>query len=144
MTVKVRERLRTGGYAFCLRNFANPDMLGHAGGLDAGVKAVETVDRGLEKIAEAVLEHGGTLLVTADHGNIEQMRDSASGRPHTAHTLNKVPLVLACGDDAGALGDGSLADVAPTVLAILGLEKPAEMTGRSLLGVAESGRRAAG
>ena len=136
--------LEAGDSDLVVVNYANADMVGHTGDMAAAKRAVATLDHCLGRVEAAAAAAGGVLLVTADHGNIEQMRDSASGQPHTAHTLNKVPLVLACGDDAGALADGSLADVAPTVLAILGLEKPAEMTGRSLLAVAEPGRRAAG
>jgi 2,3-bisphosphoglycerate-independent phosphoglycerate mutase len=134
LTEKVLERIRTGEYAFILLNFANPDMLGHTGVLDAAVKAVETVDRGLEKIAEAVLEHGGTLLVTADHGNCEQMVDPSTGGPHTAHTTNPVPLWWISRDSEGRrLRDGGLADLAPTVLDLLKIPVPDEMTGHSLI-----------
>lgn len=115
-------------------NFANPDMVGHTGSLPAAIRAVETVDGCLGRLAEAVRRKGGALLVTADHGNCEMMRDPVTGGPHTAHTLNRVPILLACGP-AGvrALADGRLADVAPTLLALLGLPQPEEMTGRSLL-----------
>jgi 2,3-bisphosphoglycerate-independent phosphoglycerate mutase len=115
-------------------NFANPDMVGHTGSLPAAIKAVETVDGCLGRLAEAVRRKGGALLVTADHGNCEMMRDPVTGGPHTAHTLNRVPILLA-GGPAGtrSLADGRLADVAPTLLALLGLPQPEEMTGRSLL-----------
>lgn len=115
-------------------NFANPDMVGHTGSLPAAIRAVETVDGCLGRLAEAVRRKGGALLVTADHGNCEMMRDPATGGPHTAHTLNRVPILLA-GGPAGvrSLADGRLADVAPTLLALLGLPQPEEMTGRSLL-----------
>jgi 2,3-bisphosphoglycerate-independent phosphoglycerate mutase len=115
-------------------NFANTDMVGHTGDIGAAVKAVETVDRCLGRLAEAVTRAGGSLLITADHGNAEMMRDPATGQPHTAHTLNPVPLVLV-NPPAGVtgLGEGRLADIAPTLLQLLGLRQPSAMTGRSLL-----------
>jgi 2,3-bisphosphoglycerate-independent phosphoglycerate mutase len=114
-------------------NFANADMVGHTGNIEAAVTAVETVDRCLARIVTAVRDAGGTLLVTADHGNAEQMWDPVAHEPHTAHTCNPVPVILV-GDAKGTqLRDGgSLRDVAPTMLGILGLEKPKEMTGRDL------------
>jgi 2,3-bisphosphoglycerate-independent phosphoglycerate mutase len=115
-------------------NFANPDMVGHTGSLPAAIKAVETVDGCLGRLSDAVRRKGGALLVTADHGNCEMMRDPVTGGPHTAHTLNRVPILLAGGPlKVRSLADGRLADVAPTLLALLGLPQPAEMTGRSLL-----------
>jgi 2,3-bisphosphoglycerate-independent phosphoglycerate mutase len=123
-------------YDLVILNFANPDMVGHTGSLPAAIAAVETVDAGLGRIAEAVAAQGGALLVSADHGNCELMRDPATGGPHTAHTTNPVPVLLA-GAPAGLAGehlrDGRLADIAPTLLALMGLPQPAEMTGRSLL-----------
>ena len=100
--------------------------------LAAAVTAVETVDAGLGAIADAITAMGGALLVTADHGNCEMMRDPVTGGPHTAHTTNPVPIFLV-GGGAAALSDGRLADVAPTLLALMGLPQPAAMTGRSLL-----------
>ncbi len=122
-----------GGGAFDLivLNFANPDMVGHTGKLDAAIRAVECVDTCLGRIAEAVDAAGGCLLVTADHGNCEMMRDPESGGPHTAHTTNPVPVLLAGAGDA-PLHDGRLADIAPTLLALLGLDQPVEMSGSSL------------
>ena len=114
-------------------NFANPDMVGHTGVLAAAIKAVETVDAGLGAIADAVLAQGGALLVTADHGNCEMMRDPQTGGPHTAHTLNPVPVLLAGAAAGTRLRDGILADLAPTLLALLGMAQPAAMTGRSLI-----------
>ena len=109
-------------------------MVGHTGSLPAAIRAVETVDAGLGRIAAAVREAGGALLVTADHGNCELMRDPDTGEPHTAHTTNPVPVLLAGGPGGAQLADGGrLADVAPTLLALLGLPQPAAMTGRSLL-----------
>ncbi len=121
----------SGTYDLIILNFANPDMVGHTGNLDAAVRAVEAVDAGLGRIMDAIEAAGGALLVTADHGNCELMRDPATGGPHTAHTTNPVPVVLM--DGAGTISDGRLADIAPTLLALLGVAQPAEMTGRSLL-----------
>ena len=119
-------------YDLIVLNFANPDMVGHTGNLEAAIRAVETVDAGLGRIEAALLGAGGALVATADHGNCEMMRDPVTGGPHTAHTLNLVPVVLA-GTGAAALRDGRLADLAPTLLAMLGLPTPPLMTGRSLL-----------
>lgn len=132
LTAKAVEAIGTGGYDLIVLNFANPDMVGHTGVLAAAVKAVETVDAGLGAIAEAVERQGGALLVTADHGNCELMLDPETGKPHTAHTTNPVPLMLIGGQGKG-LAEGRLADVAPTLLALMGLTQPAEMTGQSLL-----------
>jgi 2,3-bisphosphoglycerate-independent phosphoglycerate mutase len=121
-------------YAFVLINYANPDMVGHTGVLGAAIKAVETVDSGLDRLAKVVLAKEGSLLVTADHGNCEMMVDPASGEPHTAHTTNPVPVFWVANDTSGRhLRDGSLADIAPTVLDLMGLPQPEEMTGRSLI-----------
>ncbi len=124
--------IRSGDYDLIVLNFANPDMVGHTGSLPAAIKAVEAVDTGLGKIMDAVRAAGGALLVTADHGNCELMRDPVTGGPHTAHTTNPVPVVLM--DGTGPLHDGRLADVAPTLLALMGLPQPESMTGSSLLG----------
>jgi 2,3-bisphosphoglycerate-independent phosphoglycerate mutase len=120
-------------------NFANPDMVGHTGSLEAAIKAVETVDACLGRIAAAIEALGGVLLVIADHGNAEQMFDEATGQPHTAHTTNPVPCILAGYRGNLALRSGGvLADVAPTMVHILGLQKPAEMTGASLLDIKDA------
>ena len=120
---------------FILVNYANGDMVGHTGSLEAAVQAVEIVDAGVGKILDAALAKGGAVVVTADHGNCEQMVDIDSGRPHTAHTTYDVDLIVAADSAKGkTLRDGGrLADVAPTVLALLGVAKPAAMTGDSLL-----------
>ena len=133
LTDKAVEAIRSGRFDLIVLNFANPDMVGHTGSLPAAIRAVETVDAGLGRIAEAVRAAGGALLVTADHGNCELMRDPATGGPHTAHTTNPVPVLLAGGPAGARLADGRLADIAPTLLALLGLPQPAAMTGRSLL-----------
>jgi 2,3-bisphosphoglycerate-independent phosphoglycerate mutase len=122
----------SGQYDLIVLNFANPDMVGHTGSLPAAIKAVEAVDTGLGRIAAAVERQGGALLVTADHGNCELMRDPETGGPHTAHTTNPVPVVL-MGGDARAISNGRLADVAPTLLHLMGLKQPEEMTGTSLI-----------
>jgi 2,3-bisphosphoglycerate-independent phosphoglycerate mutase len=134
VTERVLEQIREGDYAFILMNYANPDMVGHTGVLPAAVKALETIGACLERVADAMLEMGGEMLVTADHGNCELMVDPATGEPHTAHTTNPVPIWWITRDARGrGLRDGGLADVAPTVLELLGLPAPPEMTGRSLL-----------
>jgi 2,3-bisphosphoglycerate-independent phosphoglycerate mutase len=134
LTEELLRRIADGDYGFILVNYANPDMVGHTGVLPAAVKAVETIDACLERVAEAVLARGGSILLTADHGNCEQMIDPGSGGPHTAHTTNPVPLYWIARDPGGRrLRDGTLADLAPTLLELLGLAQPPEMTGRSLL-----------
>ena len=134
VTDTLLERIANRDYAFILLNFANPDMVGHTGVLDAAVKAVETVDRGLEKICEAVLDRGGDVLVTADHGNCELMVQPGTGKPHTAHTSNPVPVWWITADaQRHRLRNGGLSDLAPTVLGLMGIPIPEEMTGRSLI-----------
>ena len=125
-------RIAEGRHDFVLVNYANPDMVGHTGDIPATVAAVETVDACVGRLLDALAQAGGTALITADHGNAEQMLDE-EGRPHTAHTTNPVRLILVRPEGGGALRDGILADVAPTVLDLMGLEQPPEMTGRSLL-----------
>lgn len=124
--------IKTGKYAMIILNFANPDMVGHTGSLAAAIKAVEAVDAGLGKIADAIAAQHGALLVTADHGNCEMMRDPETGGPHTAHTLNPVPVLLAGVPSKVTLHDGILADLAPTLLALLKIPQPGLMTGKSL------------
>ncbi|AUX20547.1 phosphoglyceromutase [Sorangium cellulosum] len=130
---EVTAAVKSGKYDFILVNFANPDMVGHTGILEAAIHAVEAVDTGVGAIADAVREAGGAMLITADHGNCEQMKDE-QGNPHTAHTLNPVPLYYLNQNDPGIelRSGGRICDVAPTMLEILGLPQPAAMTGRSL------------
>ena len=132
LTARAIEAIRSGQQDLIVLNFANPDMVGHTGSLPAAVKAVETVDEALGQIAAAIGEAEGSLLVTADHGNCELMRDPTTGSPHTAHTINPVPIILVSGS-ATMLRDGRLADVAPTLLDLMGVAQPTEMTGQSLL-----------
>lgn len=135
LTEALLARLDRGAHDFVLVNFANADMVGHTGSIPAAVAAVETVDACVGRVLERVADLGGTALVTADHGNAEKMRDD-DGRPFTAHTTYPVRLIL-CEPDGGRsscrLRDGALADVAPTVLQIMGVATPPQMTGRSLL-----------
>lgn len=121
------------GYDLIVTNYANPDMVGHTGDLKAAIKACEAVDVGLGRVLEAVKAAGGAMIVTADHGNCETMVDPDTGGPHTAHTLNPVPVVLYGGPKRAKLRDGRLADLAPTLLELMGLDQPVEMTGKSLL-----------
>ncbi len=134
VTDRLLEALERGEYDFALVNYANPDMVGHTGVIPAGVQAVEVIDACLDRVCAAVLARGGCLLVTADHGNIEQLIDPATGGPHTAHTTNEVPLFWVVADARGRrLRDGSLADIAPTLCELLEIPVPPQMTGRSLL-----------
>ena len=121
------------GYDLIITNFANPDMVGHTGDLQAAIQACEAVDRGLAKVVAALKQAGGAMIVTADHGNCEMMIDPISGGPHTAHTTNPVPVALVGGPDGATLRDGRLSDLAPTLLDLMGLAKPPEMTGKSLI-----------
>ncbi len=146
--VEVTDRLvaaiETARFDLIVVNYANPDMVGHTGVMGAAVQAVEIIDRCLGRLADAVKAAGGVLLVTADHGNIEQMTDPDNGGPYTAHTTNVVPAVLVNAPAGVTLADGRLADIAPTLLPFLGLPQPAAMTGRSLLVPARAaGRRSA-
>ena len=133
VTEEVLKQIESDKYDVIILNFANCDMVGHTGVFEAAVKAVETVDTGMGKVVEAVRAKGGVVLITADHGNADQMRNT-DGSPFTAHTTNPVPLILVDDDYDGRLRDGGvLADFAPTMLEYLGIEKPKEMTGKSLL-----------
>jgi 2,3-bisphosphoglycerate-independent phosphoglycerate mutase len=124
--------LESGGYAFAVVNFANPDMVGHTGSIPAVVQAVETVDECLERVVETVDNLGGSCLITADHGNAEQMLEADGTSPHTAHTTNPVPLVLTARGTSLRKG-GELKDLAPTVLQLLGVDKPVEMNGKPMI-----------
>ena len=132
---KLAQALSTGQYGFVLANFANPDMVGHTGILDAAVKAVKVVDECIGKLWQVCQKMGIAMLITADHGNCEMMTDPITGQPHTAHTLNPVPFILASPDYRGAkLRDkGILADVAPTALQVMGLPQPKEMKGLGMV-----------
>ncbi len=121
------------GYDLIVTNFANPDMVGHTGDLNAAMKACEAVDQGLSKVCAALEKAGGAMIVTADHGNCEMMVDPETGGPHTSHTTNPVPVVLFGGPEGATLRSGRLADLAPTLLDLMGLDLPPEMTGRSLI-----------
>ena len=122
------------GYDLIVTNYANPDMVGHTGDLNAAIKACEVVDQGLGRVLAALENAGGAMIVTADHGNCETMIDPETGGPHTAHTINLVPAVLVGGDANTTLRNGGrLADLAPTLLDLMQLDKPTEMTGESLL-----------
>ncbi len=133
VTDRLVDAIRKQTYDVIILNFANCDMVGHTGFLDAAIKAVETVDECLGRVVEEVKRVNGTILITADHGNSEQMIDYETGDPHTAHTSNPVPLVAVGLKDGVKLKEGRLADLAPTMLDIMGVEKPVEMTGESLL-----------
>lgn len=128
---KCVERIESGSYDVIVLNFANCDMVGHTGVLSAAVKAVETVDECVGKVVDATLKMGGIAMITADHGNAEQM-EQPNGSPMTAHTTNLVPFIL-CGAGSELRRDGKLADIAPTILDVMGLQCPPEMTGKTLI-----------
>jgi 2,3-bisphosphoglycerate-independent phosphoglycerate mutase len=132
LTAKAVEAIGSSKYDLIVLNYANPDMVGHTGILPAAIKAVETVDTGLGQIADAIEKAGGALLATADHGNCEMLRDPKTGGPHTSHTTGPVPVMVMGGGNV-TLHDGRLADIAPTLLELMDLPKPAEMTGTSLI-----------
>ncbi len=121
------------GYDLIVVNYANPDMVGHTGDLAAAIAACEAVDQGLGRVLAALQKAGGAMIVTADHGNCETMVDPLTGGPHTSHTTNPVPVILVGGPARARLRPGRLADLAPTLLGLMGLPKPAEMTGESLI-----------
>ncbi len=132
VTAKFVEAIEAG-YDLIVTNYANPDMVGHTGDLKAAMAACEAVDQGLAQVVAALTKAGGAMIVTADHGNCEQMLDPETGGAHTAHTTNLVPVALVGGPAGATLKDGRLADLAPTLLDLMGLAQPAEMTGESLL-----------
>ena len=132
VTDKVVEAIQSDKYDSIILNYANPDMVGHTGNLEAAIQAIEAIDTCVQKVVEAVEEKNGIIMMTADHGNAEQMIDYKTGEPHTAHTTNPVPLVL-IGVEGVKLKTGKLADLAPTMLELMELPKPEEMTGESLI-----------
>lgn len=132
VTAEALKRIASDKYDVIILNFANCDMVGHTGIFSAAVQAVEAVDKGVGQLADAILAKGGIVLITADHGNAEQMVDPTSGGPFTAHTTLPVRLIVA-GAGPIALREGRLADLAPTMLDLMQLEQPAEMTGESLI-----------
>ncbi len=133
VTEKVVEAIKSEKYDSIILNYANPDMVGHTGSIEAAEKALEAIDECVTRVVEAINEVNGVLLITADHGNAEQMIDYKTGEPHTAHTTNPVPLAIVGLPTNKKLKEGRLADLAPTMLDLMGLEKPDEMTGESLI-----------
>ena len=121
------------GYDLIVVNYANPYMVGHTGDLQSAMAACAAVDHGLEDVVNALSEVGGAMVICADHGNCETMVDPDTGGPHTAHTLNPVPVILVGGPEGASLRDGRLADLAPTLLQLMSLAQPPEMTGKSLI-----------
>ena len=131
---KLLDAIRSEKYDVIVINFANPDMVGHTGVISAAIKAIETVDECVGKAVQAVKDVDGVLFICADHGNAEQMIDYTTGQPHTAHTTNPVPFILVNYDPAYTLKEGGcLADIVPTLINVMGMEQPTEMTGKSLL-----------
>lgn len=133
VTDAVVELINTDKYDLIILNYANGDMVGHTGVMEAAVKAVEAVDTGLGRVLAAIKEKGSLAIVTADHGNAEQMIDPVTNEPHTAHTTNLVPIWLFNADPGLKLKEGILADIAPTLLELMGIPQPPEMTGASLI-----------
>ncbi len=132
VTDEVVKRIQSKQYGFILMNYANPDMVGHTGVMAAAIKAVEILDECLGRVLRAAQETGSRVLITADHGNLEVMKDDATGQPHTAHTTDPVPFIVV-GEQVKLREGGCLADVAPTILQLMGIEQPKEMTGKTLL-----------
>lgn len=132
VTEEVVKAIKSDRFDVFIINYANPDMVGHTGVLEAAIKAVEVVDQCVGRVIEAIREKGGAAIITADHGNIEQMIDPETGEPFTAHTTNPVPLILVDNYSGRLASGGSLQDIAPTMLGMLGLPKPPQMTGRDL------------
>jgi 2,3-bisphosphoglycerate-independent phosphoglycerate mutase len=130
----VVDAIERGKFQVIIVNFANADMVGHSGKIEPTVKAVETVDACLGRIYKAIKQKGGAIIVTADHGNAEMLIDPVTGGPHTAHTLNPVPFIVVSDDDKqfSLRAEGALQDISPTVLGMLGISQPKEMTGRDL------------
>jgi 2,3-bisphosphoglycerate-independent phosphoglycerate mutase len=133
ITDTVVKAIEGGSFDAIIMNYANADMVGHSGKLEATIKAVEAIDAGLSRIYNALKPRGGAWIITADHGNAETMVDPVTGGPHTYHTLNPVPFILVSDDDKSPLQPGgSLRDIAPTMLGVLGQPAPVDMTGRDL------------
>jgi 2,3-bisphosphoglycerate-independent phosphoglycerate mutase len=132
VTDRLVEAIESGRYDAIVCNYANGDMVGHTGNFEAARRAIETLDACIARVVDATRGNGGEVVITADHGNAEQMHDAATGQPHTAHTLNPVPF-LYVGRPAAVVAGGALQDIAPTLLALMGLPKPPEMTGHSLV-----------
>ena len=132
VTDKFVEAIETG-YDLIIVNYANPDMVGHTGSLEAAIAAVEEIDHDIGRVVEALEAAGGAMIITADHGNCETMIDPETGGPHTAHTTNLVPVSLVGGPEGAKLREGRLADLAPTLLELMQIEQPEEMTGKSLI-----------
>jgi len=132
LTDKLVAAINGKSYDVIVCNIANPDMVGHTGDLSAAIKAAEAVDKALGALRAAIVGVGGEMLVTADHGNLEMMRDPITGEPHTSHTIGPVPFVYV-GRKAVLRSGGALRDIAPTILYLLNIEKPVEMTGVSLV-----------
>ena len=133
VTEKLQGALAKDLYDLVILNFANPDMVGHTGSLEAAVKALEAVDECVGSLAETVLQKGGALCITADHGNLEEMEDPVTHAPMTAHTTNPVPFLVVGAEPGTQVEDGGLSDIAPTLLDLLDLPEPEAMTGHSLL-----------
>ncbi len=133
VTARLVDAIQTNDYDAIICNFANPDMVGHSGNFEATVQAIEVLDGCLGQVVEAVLDVGGALLITADHGNAEQMRSDETGQAHTAHTVNPVPLIYVGAHPRPLMGSGTLADIAPTLLDLMGVNPPSEMNGHSLI-----------
>jgi 2,3-bisphosphoglycerate-independent phosphoglycerate mutase len=131
VTRRFVHEVETGEYAFAVVNIANPDMVGHTGSIPAVVEAVETTDECLGVVVDAVARQGGVSLITADHGNAEEMLEADGKSPHTAHTTNPVPLIVT-DDEVTLRGAGELSDLVPSVLGFLGFKQPSQMTGKPL------------
>ena len=140
LTDKLVEAIESGKYDAIICNYANPDMVGHTGNFEATTKAIEALDKCLERVVDSIQRVGGEVLITADHGNAEQMRNPETDQPHTAHTSNPVPLIYV-GRPATLAENGALSDVAPTMLHLMGIEKPNEMGGDSLVSLASEAEK---
>lgn len=134
VTDKLVAAIEAGTYDAIICNYANGDMVGHSGVYEAAVKAIEVLDECIGRVTDAALKAGGEVLITADHGNAEQMMDTENNQPHTAHTTNLVPLIYVGNQTDKLVENGALCDISPTLLQMMGLKQPVEMTGRSLLG----------